>query len=81
VTYATLLERPVARKTPPPTPETPEPPSETARIAGDLMEMMRKVCFNTKDSRGKRLKLAQLIDNLLRPAVLREYNRMLKESE
>lgn len=53
--------------------ETASPPSETVRMAGDLMEMARAVCFHTRDSRGKRLKIAQLLDGYVRPLLERDY--------
>jgi hypothetical protein len=55
--------------------------SETARVSKDLMEMMREICFHTKDDRGKRLKLTQLLDNLLRPAVRGAYNEFRRKRE
>jgi hypothetical protein len=60
--------------TPAPTPATPpEPPSETVRLAGDLMEKLREIAFNTRDSRNKRFKLTQLADQLFRPVIEQAY--------
>lgn len=75
-----ILERPVARKTPTPPPTTPgegpEPSSETARIAIDLMEMLRDIQDDERHARGgKRPKITQLLDNILRPALVREWQR------
>jgi hypothetical protein len=50
-----------------------QPSSETARIASDLMEMAREICFHTKTTGNKRLKLAQYLDNLLRPLITRDH--------
>lgn len=47
---------------PPPVAESTEPPSETVRLAGDLIEMLRDICYNSRDSRGKRLKISQFMD-------------------
>lgn len=62
----------MAKKTPPP-PPPPDLPSETVRIEGDLMEQIRFICFHSKDARGKRIKIAQYLDNLIRGPVGREY--------
>lgn len=68
------LLAPEMPKNVPPTPPPEEPASsETARVATDLMEMMREICFNTRDTRGRRVKITTLLDGLLRPAVLKEY--------
>lgn len=76
----TVFADEMAKKTAPPPPPTPdEPSSETARVATDLMEMMREICFNTRDDRGKRIKITQLVDNLLRPVVLREHREFKRK--
>ncbi len=59
--------------TPPPAAEPDQPSSETVRVAGDLMEMLRLICFHTRDERNRRLKLTQYVDGLLRPLVVREH--------
>lgn len=68
----------MAKKAPPPQPPDEPASSETARVATDLMEMMREICFGTRDDRNKRPKIAQLIDGYLRPVVLREYREFKK---
>ncbi|MDE2104068.1 MAG: hypothetical protein KGL39_42920 [Patescibacteria group bacterium] len=56
-----------------------EPPtSETVRVAHELMEMAREFCFNTRTSQGKRLKLTQYIDSLLRAAIIKDHKAMQK---
>lgn len=73
VTLEPLVFDVAKRKPPTPPPEDPQQPtSETVRVAVDLMEAMREICFHTKDSRGKRKKLAQWVDDHLRPVVFRE---------
>lgn len=64
---------------PTPLPETtPQGPAfGSVRIAGDLMEMMRIICFNTKDTRGARLKYAAYIDSIIRAQVTADYNRII----
>lgn len=61
-----------------PSPPPDEPPSETVRVAGDLVEMMRQMCFNQRDERGKRLKVSAYLDGLIRPLVLRDYQQFEK---
>lgn len=71
---------PMAKKQKPPAPppappaSDPEPASsETVRVSSDLVEMLREICFHTRDERNRRLKLTQYLDGLLRPIVVREY--------
>lgn len=60
----------MAKKAPAAPPSDREPPSETVRVAGDVIEMMREICFHTRTgSSNRRLKLAELADQILRPAV------------
>jgi hypothetical protein len=76
-----LLEPIMGKKPPSPPPDdaSKEPESETARIAVDLLEMIREMCFFTRDSRNKRMKIAQMIDGYLRPNVLRDYGKFKKD--
>ncbi len=61
------------------TQEPPLPPSETVRVAGDLMEMLRELAFHTRDTRGKRMKLTQIVDNILRPGVVTAHRKLQEE--
>jgi hypothetical protein len=55
---------------------------ESVRLAGDLVEMVRYICFHTRDGK-KRLKLTKYLDSLLRSPVTRDYaatrKRVLQE--
>lgn len=60
-----------------------EPTTEPGRIASDVMEMIRQLCFHGKDARGKRPKLTEMIDSLIRPAATQAFadlQRRLRES-
>lgn len=67
----------MTKRAKPPAPPVPpagdELPSETVRLAGDLVDMLREIAFNTRDARNKRMKLTQLADGLFRPVVERAY--------
>jgi hypothetical protein len=65
------------RGAPMPTPE--RSPTETARIASELMDMARVVCAHTRDSRGRQLKLTDYLDKLLRGPITREHTAVLKK--
>jgi hypothetical protein len=45
------------------------PTSETARIATDLMDMLREIALHGRGEGGKRPKLTELIDGYLRVPV------------
>jgi hypothetical protein len=68
---------PMGKKKPPQPPD-PEPapddstPSQTVRLDGDLVEMARYVCFHRRQG-GRRLKLTQYLDTLLRDAITKDY--------
>lgn len=48
-------------------------PSGTLRLSTDLLEMMREICFHSRDNRGRRVKITQLADELFRPVVVWAY--------
>lgn len=73
-----LPVHPMAKTSQTPEPDDSAPASETARIAHDLMELMREICFHSREAKGKRIKLAQLIDNYLRPQVVRDHAALRK---
>lgn len=76
-----MLElHPMPKKPAPPATEHPdEMPSGTVRIAGDLLEMLRELQFRARDERGKRPTIGQLVEKLLRPAVVKELDAIRKE--
>ncbi len=81
---APTAELELMAKKPPQTPPASEPDlpsSETVRISGDLMEMLREICFHSRDERGRRFKMTQYLDGLIRPLVLREYAAFQKRQE
>jgi hypothetical protein len=74
---AGLLELPMPRK-PKAAEDDQTPTSETVRVAGDLMEMLREICFNSRDSRKRRPKIAAVVDELLRPAVVKRHREVMQ---
>lgn len=54
-----------------------QPPTVTGRVATELMEMARIVCAHTKDSSGKRLKLTDYLDSILRPAITKDHEEVM----
>lgn len=56
----------------------PGPSSAEARIPTDLMTMVRHVIFHDRDPNGQRYRISQLIDELLRPAMI-DRHRLVKE--
>ncbi len=53
-------------------------PTETTRVFTDILDMARTLCANTRLPNGKRLKLTDYLDSILRERVSRDYDEMLK---
>jgi hypothetical protein len=64
-----------------PQPPDEQPTSETVRVAGDLMEMLREICFNSRDPRNRRPKLTQVVDEILRPAVTKRHREVMSRAK
>lgn len=76
-----LLEPVMAKKTPAPAPsQGNEPPldTETVRVTIDVMEMLRDIRHHARNEQNKRPTMIQVVDKILRPAVLREYQELQK---
>lgn len=69
------------KPTPPPEADLATPSSETVRVAGDLVELLREIAFHSRDTRGKRMKLTQIVDNILRPGVLKMHGELQQETK
>lgn len=50
-----------------------EPSTGTARIYNDLLEYARIVCAHAHTPGGRRLKLTEYLDSILRPAITRDH--------
>jgi hypothetical protein len=83
VTTAAVMELDVAKKTtkPPESPEPPEPyqpPTQTVRVAVELVEMASVICAHEKAVGGrKRLKMTDLFDSILRPVLTARHQAVL----
>jgi hypothetical protein len=59
--------------------EQPTPPggkhpgSETVRLASDLVEMARVVCFNRRTPGGRRVRVSEYLEALLREQITRDF--------
>jgi hypothetical protein len=51
-----------------------EPTSETVRIPSDLVEMARFMAFHSKEVSGKRQRLSQVVESVLRAPLSRAYD-------
>lgn len=60
--------------------DVPAPTSETVRVAGDLMALLRDICFYARDPRGKRYKLTQAVDTVLRTAITQWHAQVMAEA-
>jgi hypothetical protein len=60
-------------KSPEPADGAQEIPSGTVRVDGPLLEKARYVCFHRRDERGKRVPLAQYIDQIIRAVIEKDY--------
>lgn len=58
-----------------------QPSTETLRVASDLVEMLREICFHSRDSRSRRLKITAVVDELLRPAVTKRHREVMQRVE
>jgi hypothetical protein len=67
------------RQQPPSGDEQQRPSSETVRLAADLVEMARVVCFNRRTSSGRRLKLTEYLDGLLRGQITKDFEATQQE--
>lgn len=79
VNQLVMLEPPMSRKARPS--EDQQPTSETVRVAVDLMELLREICFNSRDGRGRRPKITAVVDEMLRPAVTRRHREVMEKAK
>jgi hypothetical protein len=68
-----------ARKSAPTEEEPQRPSSETVRLASDLVEMARVVCFGRRHPNGRRLHMTEYLDALLRSQITQDYEATLQD--
>lgn len=51
------------------------PATESVRLASDLVEMARVICFSRRVPKGRRLKIAEYLESLLREPITRDYQQ------
>lgn len=54
------------------------PPTVTARVATELMNMARIVCAHTKGAHGRPIKLTDYLDSILRGKITRDYEHIMQ---
>lgn len=60
----------------------PEPsPTETVRVASELMEMLREICYHSRDERNRRPKITAVVDEMLRPAVVKRHREVMQRAK
>lgn len=57
------------------------PASETLRVHSDIMDMIRDIIYHDRDGRGRRYKLIQLGDELIRPVLTRRHREVMDRVE
>lgn len=66
---------PVATK---PVEDKPDLPTETVRLKKDLVQMLRVICTHTLQD-GKRIKLGDYLDEMIREKVIKAHDKVLQE--
>lgn len=72
------VEPPMARQKPPEPAPAPMPANDTIRVDAELVQMLREIASESGKRYGKKMKIGEIANEILRPIVTRKYKEHLE---